>query len=111
MANLAEMLSAALTRAGVPIIGVSIGSPDRATWRIDYAPDASSAQRAQGEAIRQSYDPATDAVFKDEQSQQDYNAQLVVQAVAQALWECIPSPTMTKLQLKNRAIALYKALL
>jgi len=33
-----------------------------------------------------------------------------VMAVALALWECIPAPTMTKAQLKARAKAIYKGL-
>ena len=33
-----------------------------------------------------------------------------IMAVALALWECIPAPTMTKAQLKARAKAIYKGL-
>ena len=33
-----------------------------------------------------------------------------VMAVALALWECIPAPTMTKAQLRSRAKAIYKGL-
>ena len=33
-----------------------------------------------------------------------------VMAVALALWECIPAPTMTKAQLLSRAKAIYKGL-
>jgi len=34
----------------------------------------------------------------------------VVKAIAQALWECIPAPLLTKVQMQARAIALWKAL-
>lgn len=111
MAGIAELFDAALRRAGIPIVGVSIGAEaDRNTWRIDFHPSATPAHRTQGEAIRQTYDPATDTAWKDEQATQRYDAEKLLQAVAVALWECIPAPTMTKAQLRARAIAIYKAL-
>lgn len=103
---------AALERAGIPIASVSIGiETDRATWRVDYKPEATAAHRTTGEILRQTYDPATDTVWKNEQAMSRYDAEKLLQAVAVALWECIPNPLMTKAQLKARAIALYKDLL
>lgn len=50
-------LTAALVSAGVPVVGVSSGQPgssaaDPALVRIDYAPEATAEQVAQGEAVR-----------------------------------------------------------
>jgi phage terminase Nu1 subunit (DNA packaging protein) len=45
----------------------------------------------------------------DEQARRDVNEKKL-QAVAVALWECIPSPKLTRAQLKARAIEIYKAL-
>lgn len=36
--------------------------------------------------------------------------QKVLKALAMALWECIPAPTMTKAQLRARCIAIWKTL-
>lgn len=48
----ATLVHTALLSAGIPLIGVSIGdATDKATWRIDYAPDATSEQRALGATI------------------------------------------------------------
>jgi len=38
-----------------------------------------------------------------------YDAEKLLQAAAVALWECIPVPTMTKAELKDRVLAIYKA--
>jgi hypothetical protein len=105
------MFDRALRRALVPITGVSIKhADDRTTWRIDYLPEATEAERAIGENLRQTYDMDTDTAGKDEVAQTRYDAEKLLQAVAVALWECIPAPTMTKAQLKARAIAIYRAL-
>lgn len=107
----ATMFDRALRRALIPIHGVSIGrADDRNTWQIDYTVSATSQQRADGEALRLTYNPATDTAFADDDATARYDAEKLLQAVAVALWECIPNPTMTKTQLRNRAIAIYKTL-
>lgn len=109
--TVAEMFDAALRRAGIPIHGVSIGRPDdRQTWRINYTEAATPAQRADGEALRATYDPLADTTYQDEEATRRYDGDRALQAVAGALWECIPSPTMTRAQLRARAIAIYKSL-
>ena len=50
----------ALEAANVPVVGVSIGDPDdRDTWRINYAKQVTDQQRADGEAVRKSFDPSS----------------------------------------------------
>lgn len=46
-----------LTSAGIPITGISIGrNDDRATWRIDFAPEATDEQKAQAAQIVTAFD-------------------------------------------------------
>ena len=100
----AQYLDEALRAAGIPILGVS---PQGSTWRVDFAPEATQAQKDQAAVIVASYtDPTPNTLL-------DKNAELrtsekALTATAQALWECIPAPTMTKAQLKARAKAIFK---
>ena len=64
---IAARLDAALKAAGIPVLGVSIGDPaNRATWRLDYAPNATAQQRTDGEALRLAFDPFSQAVLDAE---------------------------------------------
>lgn len=104
MKNLAR-LDQAIRAAGVAIDGVFIGiEADRSTWRVspDYLQTAA-------QPIIDAYVKPTAAQLADEDAQRDVNEKKL-QAVALALWEAIPAPTMTKVQLKARAIAIYKTL-
>lgn len=70
MANEAGRLYRALTATGLPVVSVSIGTvADRATWRVDYAAAATAQQRADGEALKASFDAdsvaAVDAEIAD----------------------------------------------
>jgi len=102
----------ALRDAGIPIDGVSIGSPnDRATWRADYTTAATSAQRTQGDQIVATIDPqdaATIANIKNDLAAGLTNRDELI-ALAQALFEAIPAPTVTLPQLKARFLVLLKA--
>jgi hypothetical protein len=74
---LAEQLTRALMRQAIPVIGVSIGkSDDRTTWRIDYDPSATAAQRTAGETLKATFDPAVDPIFLDETAQNVMNTQV-----------------------------------
>lgn len=56
--SVATQLDAAI-RAVAPIIGVSIGRiKDKSTWRIDFAPEATQAQRTQAANIVAAFDVA-----------------------------------------------------
>jgi hypothetical protein len=111
---MAEMLAAQLTRAleraGIPVLGVSIGRAiDRATWRVDYTAAATAQQRTDGEAIRLTFDPANDPTYADEVATAECDAK-VLKALALGLWEAIPGPLLTKVQLRARIIAIWKTL-
>lgn len=57
----AALLDTALKAAGIPILGVSIGTDDRATWTIQYDPSATKAQLVQGATLLQTFDPVVAA--------------------------------------------------
>ena len=50
------------------------------------------------------------AAILDQQAHEDCDNDKKLQAVAVALWENTPNPTMTKAQLKARVVAIYKTL-
>jgi hypothetical protein len=52
----ATRLYRTITGAGIPLAGVSLPTMDRATWRIDFHPDVTDAQRAQAQAIVAAFD-------------------------------------------------------
>lgn len=52
MNDIAGQLHDALEQQGIPIEGVSIGRRhDRSTWRVDFAPTATDAQRSAAAAL------------------------------------------------------------
>lgn len=103
--TLAARLDQTIKAAGVPILGVSISDDaNRATWLV-YPADLQAA----AQPIIAAFVLPTPAQLADEDAQRDTNRK-ELQAVAVALWECITAPTLTKAQLKNRIVAIYKAL-
>ena len=97
-----------LVTAGVPVVDVSVGHPDnKATWVVTFAPEATQAQRDQAAALIAAYTPPTPATLLDTLADQRMSEKALL-ATAQALWECIPAPTMTKAQLKARAKQIFK---
>lgn len=105
MTTTAERLSQALMTAGVSVVGVSIGlEGDRTTWRVQPSNLQASAQ-----PVIDAFVLPSAGQLLDEDAQRE-TQEKKLQAVAVALWECIPSPTMTKAQLKARAVAIYKTL-
>ena len=105
----AAELDEALRAAGIPIIGVSINGNDRTTWRVDFAPSATQAHRDAAVAVIVAFLEPTEATRLDKLAQID-TSDRKLQAAVMALWECVPAPTMTKVQLRNRIIAIYKTL-
>lgn len=58
----ATFLDQALRAQGIPIVGVSIGhAGDKATWRIDFAPEATDAQKTTAAKMMLSFDEAAAA--------------------------------------------------
>jgi hypothetical protein len=106
---LAADIDEALRAAGIPILGVAITNGDRAKWRVDFASNATQAHKVAAADLIANFVEPTDATRLDQQAQRD-TSDKKLQAVAMALWECIPTPTMTKLQLRNRIVAIYKTL-
>lgn len=100
--------------AGIPIDGVSIGNPnDRSTWRIFYQPSATAPQRTQGDGLLQTLDPQDTAVvtaLKQDLSTTKLSDE-AIRAIVQGLFEAIPAPTMTLVQLRNRILAIYRGLI
>lgn len=109
MINAGE-LDELIRTAGVPILGCAIGDPnDKGTWRVDFDPSATQAHRDQAAVIIAAYTDPTPATLLDRTADQRVNDKALM-ATAQALWECIPAPAMTKAQLRARAKAIFKTL-
>jgi hypothetical protein len=88
--TLAAGLTRALTRAGIPVTGVSIVSDaDRATWRVVYAPEATAQQRTAGEALKLSYDFAADTTGADEELSLAFDTTKMLKAVALTMVDAI----------------------
>ena len=103
--TLAARLDAAIKQAGVPITSVSLGvDGDRATWRVQP-----SNLQPQAQPVIDALVLPTAQQLADETAADEVNRKELI-AVATALWECIPNPTMTKAQMKARAVAVYKTL-
>lgn len=105
----ADFVEEALRAAGIPVHGVSVPSDDKATWRVNFALEATQAQRDQAATIIAAYTPPTPNTLIDRDADLR-TGEKALTAVAQALWECIPAPTMTKAQLRARAKAIFKTL-
>lgn len=91
---LAAGLTRALVRAGIPMVGVSIGrDADRETWRCHFADGATAKHHADAAAILAGYELATDTTLKDEQAaDQIDNLKAIKAAVVCALWGAAQSP-------------------
>lgn len=109
MAITATEIDELLREAGVPIHGVSVPSDDPSTWRVDFVEAATQAQRDQAAMLIASYTPPTPPVLLARVAAKRMGEKALI-ATALGLWECIPSPTMTKNQLKARVIEIYKTL-
>jgi hypothetical protein len=115
--TLAEGLTRALGRAGIPVFGVSIGTPDRATWSIQFRPEATAQQRTAGEALKVSYDFASDTAARDEDMERQFDTMKLIKAVALTMVDAINierarhgAPAISDAQAKAQVIARYKAL-
>lgn len=103
--TLANRLKQQLNAASVSVTDVSIGrSADKSTWLVEP-----SSLQAEAQPIIDAYVDPTPAQLSDEDAERETTNKRIM-AVALALWECIPAPTMTKAQLRSRAKAIYKGL-
>lgn len=73
MAGIAALLDQALRAAGIPIVGVSVGTDaDRLSWNVQFDPSATPAHRTQAATILATL--ATDASALHAQDQRDVRA-------------------------------------
>lgn len=111
--GLAASLTRVLQRGGIPILGVSIGRyADRQTWRIDFAPEATAAQRATAQTILEGFDPdapftAAELAAAREQEALDAIDAKSVQAV---LHWCADKFAITATQAREEVLAHYRRL-
>lgn len=88
---LAAGLARACERAGIPIVGVSIGSAsDRATWTVWFKPNATAQQKADAKALVASYDASTDNALRAELVDTELSFKALA-SLARATWEHLPS--------------------
>lgn len=119
--DIAARLDGALRAAGIPIVGVAIrDDTDRRTWRIDYAANATAQHRLDGEALRLSFDPVSQAAADAERAvlANRIDGDLLIQAVAQLDFEerqklvvQVGQTLRTAAQCRARIKAIYLALL
>lgn len=117
----AQRLDRALTAAGIPILGVSVGAEaDRATWIVQYHPSATTQQRTDGDTLRGTFDPTSQAAIDAEKAERASNADtdLLIQAVARVDFEERQKLTvkagqtlLTAAETKARIRAIYQSLL
>jgi hypothetical protein len=102
----------AFADAGIPLTTVSIGSVTvRSTWTVVYGAAATPAQIAQGVQILATLDPQEATTLANIKA--DLTVGLVddevLTALARSLYECIPAPTKTLVQLRARFLQLLRA--
>lgn len=111
---LAHGLTRALERAGIPVYGVSCGRlSDRASWTVQYRPEATSQHKADAAGIVAGYELATDTALPDEQAaEQIDNLKAIKAAVLCALWGRLGrQPTGAEINTeRTRFLNVYKAL-
>lgn len=89
--NTAATLHAAIA-AVCPIHGVSIGrKDDKATWRIDFVPGATSGERADAEAVLAAFDVAVAAETARVAREREAAVQVQMRALAERL---VDDPTL-----------------
>lgn len=104
MDDTAAALTKALRAAGVAVVGVTIGAlGDKTTWKVQPPELQAAAQPHIDSFTRTDADRLQDRAVSDIDDKK-------LRALARALYECIPNPTMTLAQLRARAIDIYKSL-
>jgi hypothetical protein len=114
--DIATVLDMTLRAQGIPIVGVSIGSPSvRSTWTIQYDPAATTQQRADGETTRLAFDPVAPSVVAavlDAEALASVDVKMIKAAVVCSLWGRLGrQPTAPEIAAeRTRFINIYKAL-
>lgn len=116
--TLVEGYHRALVRAGVPVISVSIGSPDnRATWRVTFGPEVTPEQVTIAAQLQLSYDFANDTAAQNEDIANAFDTMKMLKAVVLTMVDAINieraqhgrvaiTPAMAKTQVLDK----YKSL-
>lgn len=95
MTSISATLDAAL-RAVAPILGVSIGrQDDKSTWRIDFAPEATTEQRAAAQGVVDAFDAA--AVEAEEAAKVAAIDALALSAHADAVFQALKTATAAQI--------------
>jgi hypothetical protein len=98
----------ALERLGIPIFGVSFGRiDDRNSWRIDFKPEATSQQRTTAEALKLTYNPATDTDYRNEVELARFDGERFVKAVVVWTAQKLDIPLATA---RQEILAIYRNL-
>lgn len=102
---LVARVHAYLIANGVPVEGVSIGHEhDRSTWTVSPL-----SLQAEAQPLLDAFVIPTDEQLADEAADRAVNRQ-ELRAAIQGLYECIPAPLLTKVQLRARIKEIYKSL-
>jgi len=84
-------------KAICPIYGISIGDKtDKSTWRIDFDPAATDAQKSAAKTVVQNFDVAAEEATEAAQAQIDVD--LGLQAKADAVIAQLQSASITQIQ-------------
>lgn len=86
MTTIAAKLDAAI-KAVCPILGVSIRrKDDKATWRIDFRPEATQPQKDAAQAVLDAFDPVAAEVPPDLSDPDNHEKALKALALVVAQW-------------------------
>jgi pheromone shutdown protein TraB len=109
--TLGSVLDRAFKDAGIPVVGLLLTDlNDRTTWRAQYAATATPEQIVLGDQLLLTLatdDPATLANLKADAAVSLADMD-VIKAVVASLYEAIPAPALTLLQVRNRILARLK---
>jgi hypothetical protein len=109
MSVITAIVDSAVRAANVPMSGVRLTDPlNRASWTVQFLPSATAQDRTNAQTVLDTVDVSA-AAIADFEAVSDAD-QKVLRAVVVGIWEAIPNPLLTKVQLRNRILAIYKTL-
>lgn len=104
---MADDVDAALRAAGVPITGVSVPSDNKETWRVEFTPEATQADRDTAAAVIAAFVIPTPNTLFDKFAEVRLNEK-AIKSWAKAIWEAIPAPVTDWNDTKQRAKTIFK---